>query len=325
MLRRFTSTDGTILVAVKFDSLGEELLQRACELASTGHFSVKAMHVVEPLSAGAWAGAGSDIIQAIDLVNSEHIELMERKLSDWVNKLRPGCSIVSKVLVGVAAQMVAAEALVSGAVCVITGAASRSHRFIPRGLSTALSLMANAPVPVLVLTAEAQLKLKSEPFRILLADDLRDQSTNAVTAGLEFSCLIPRSHVQHLHINGLTEDALGRAVETAQSMAHTAAPLSGTIEKIFQSLVDDLRRQLEQRAAALRARSSQAGIEYEAVVRSGSVLEELDHGIQSFAPHLVVFGRHQTFHHKPFTVGQVPFSSILSQRVPVMVVPSRDQ
>ena len=243
---------------------------------------------------------------------------MER-LNKLAREIDPkGQVIATKVLSGSAAHMIAAEAAATNAAFIITGAASVSHRFIPKGISTALTLMSTASVPVLVMKLETILGSPQRDFRVLVADDMRDSGKSALRTALSLACLYPSSEVFHVHVNSLTLSALEAALDAGP--LHRSSPTEGPA-KVYELVVREIEEQLEKRALEVMSGLPSPGINYHPHVRTGAVAKNLDLVIGEFNPDLMVFGRHQTFRSKPFSMGQMPFYSMLSQSIAVMIVP----
>lgn len=323
MTRHALQPGDPIVVAMKFDNLSTHVLRLAFELAERCKLKVAAIHVVEllpiPRNFLAETITGIDIAQAARSQQKGELEAARERLEKLAREIDPnGLVITTKVLSGLPAQMIAAEAAATNAAFIITGAASVSHRFIPKGLSTALTLMSDASVPVLVMRLETILESSQKEFRVLVADDMRDSGNAALRTALSLACLYPSSNVCHVHVNSLTESALEAALD-AGAFSRSSSTKGGA--RVFDLMVKEIEDQLEKRARDVMSGLSSPGINYNPHVKTGSVAETLDLVIEEFHPDLIVFGRHQTFRSKPLSMGQIPFHSMLSQSVAVMIVP----
>ena len=81
---------------------------------------------------------------------------------------------------------------------------------------------------------------------------------------------------------------------------------------------DDLRR----RADGLPQLVEAAGGRYETQVLVGRVSDEISSTLLRLQPDVAVFGRHRALHHRPFGVGRVPFTAMLTGCQAVMVAPN---
>ena len=104
----------------------------------------------------------------------------------------------------------------SSADLIVCGVANVSHKFLPKGLSTVLSLMANAPIPVIAFPPGASFQKSNEDaFRIILADDLEDAGASAAKFGIEWAKSIGKSSIYHVHVNtSRKEDFIASAYAT---------------------------------------------------------------------------------------------------------------
>lgn len=322
------STQKKILVAIQFDDLSAHLLSAAAELATQIDGSVHAVHVCELTNPVAWSyatGGGFGLENLATMVEDQQVETAREKMRNFIKQMETPTKFTSEVLTGNPAQIIAAEATAKNATLILTGANPGSHRFIPKGLSTALSLMGHANTPVMVMAAGCKLNFSKEPFRILVADDLRETSLPALKLVTALAAMIPTAEIMQVHVNGLTRDTLISGLETAAATSHSAPITIGTVEEIFTMMMHNIESKMEERMNSVTSKSlSRTSPDIRRTVRTGPVNEEMQKVLADYPADLLVYGRHQTFHHKPFSVGQVPFHSILSLHRPVVITPAEN-
>jgi hypothetical protein len=90
-------------------------------------------------------------------------------------------------------------------------------------------------------------------------------------------------------------------------------------------LADQTKAYIEQKMAA-RLGDAQLLVEenggsYSAKVYFGEVTEQLARCVDEIKPDVVIFGRHELVHRKPFGIGKLPFYSMLNVGTPLIVAP----
>jgi nucleotide-binding universal stress UspA family protein len=181
-------------------------------------------------------------------------------------------------------------------------------------------LMASSSVPILAVDPGLDKPLPDKP-RILMADDLSDDAEAALAFAADLTTASHGGLLHHLHVNGITEDALRAALATAAATAHTQTPAPDAAHDVFLGLQRRLKGRLDSRASAFVDHIEATDGRYFADVATGGVDPELERVVRTFKPDLLVFGRHHALRTKPFNIGRLPFRAMLSYGKPVLVVP----
>ncbi len=224
------------------------------------------------------------------------------------------------VLEGLVVDGLAKEATRLGACLLLVGTSVRNKLFVPRGFSTALTLMASSPVPVMAMDTERHIPGLDLAFRILLADDLGEQSEPAVQLAAALADSLPKTWVHHVHVSAFSKANLDTALKNAAVAAHTSMT-PGEAEEIFKAVRAKQRDALEARFGDYREYVEAAGGKYSSEVVTGDVGQELDAAVKTYVPDVLVFGRHQSLHRQPFFFGRMPFKAMMAYNRPVLVVP----
>lgn len=323
------SNHKSIIVAVQFDALAPKLLASALELAKNGRFRVRAIHVSEPLSAMAASYTHLDGGTAINLalqIQEDQVKEAEQKLASMIKDIdQDRCFFDQKVVPGIASQVILEEANKEQCAYILTGAAPGSHRYIPKGISTALSLMARSPVPVIVVREGLEFRLLDKNMKILMADDLRSESESIVSEALSLAKLCEEAQtimMQHCHVLDFDVVDLQFELSRLRNRLPDALRNERSADEMYKFFVERAVSALQAKFDQVNVRPSQGDVHYEAKVISGSVLEVLDASIRNFSPNIVVFGRHHTLHRHPWGIGKVPLHGLLSFNSPIMLVPA---
>jgi nucleotide-binding universal stress UspA family protein len=317
-----------VTVAVAFDHHTVPLTTYAAGLCEKLGKDLCLLHVVEP-----WLdqphsvpqGENDPLWNVRQAVEANAYELAERKLDELASGISQHITVVKHVVRGKPAPVLAQEALNTGSMLLLVGADIGSLKYLPKGLSTALSLMVSSPVPVLVADGKT---LESSPGKspagvptIMMADDLSKDTESALEFAFDLAIGQGKVILHHVYVNGLTFEALRAGLLSASATAHSFVNEQTSTEIVFDALVKELEEQLERRCESEREYLENGGGAYESRVLTGHVAKKLLEEVEKIQPSMVVFGRHQAVHRQPFFMGRVPFKTMLNGQAPVVIVP----
>lgn len=321
-----------VCVAVKFDESSKQALKIAEQYCLRTGAEMHLVHVCENFMTGTAASLASSSIvpvpmEVIQIVQENMEEDADKNLyavrKELSSKLRISSQVVVKT-VGSPAESISQEAEKSKCDMIIVGAKPTTHRFIPRGISCALSLVSSSNVPVLVASDIQTQDLSTPTIDMLIADDLKPTSNAAITDACLLATKLRKTNIHHIHINGMTSELLTNIVDTAMAASHTrAANISGL--QVFKELKKQLEVALETRVDGQQKAFSESDCNYHReLVTAASVTKALSQFVDDKKINLAVFGRHQSIQHKPFGIGQMPFYAMLSLHCPVLVCPANE-
>ncbi len=324
------SQQGPVLVAVAFDDQTAAVAATAVSLARQCRVPLHFLHVAEPPLYESMALETPGYFALPPLIRAEEDRTLterRRSMDALLARLDPAAAATGAVVQGDSVRMIISEAVAKRASLIITASHPEAYRLMPSGFSTALSLMHEAPLPVLVLTQAASLDFSKEAWHILVADDLREATREAVRKAYELASKLPHSVVRQVHVHGDVREMLRDAWHDVR--AHTPfrqqqelSDLSSTTPQSPWSREYDARRQqLQQHGEPWRSDAAAHGVTAELDVRTGDVAQEIHQVSEDFAPDLMVFGRHKTLHIRPFLVGRMPLKAMLKEQRAVLVVP----
>jgi nucleotide-binding universal stress UspA family protein len=327
MIESMISSGSYVVIAVGFDDHTESLVRFGGALARKLGKKVALVHsaevpiVQEPVRPFAVPALVWEKIPELVAASREELKkqlgaLKTRLLSDLDVKL-----IVKE---GQAAEVLAKEAEDLNASLLIVGTSVKPQSFVPRGFSTALTLMASAKVPVLAVDTERHLPDLSLPFRVLVADDLSPQSEPAVQAAATLAEACRASWLQHLHVSAFSKENLETTLRQAAAAAHTSLSAIEA-EEVYKAVQAEQRAALEDRFSDYREYFEASGGRYTAEVVPGQLRAELDAAVKTHLPDIMVFGRHHTVHRKPFFFGRMPYKAMMAFGRPVLIVPGADE
>lgn len=324
LAQHFKGKGGTIVVAVGLDEHTEALMRSAVSLAEQTQMSLRLVHVIEPWVGRYWATAvagGVPMTDIVQNVESEQTKSAEEKLADLVYRFGDRVSCSYAVLLGIVADAILEDAEDHEAALIITGSAGDYQRFVPRGFSTALSLLAHAEVPVIVIPRNVEVDFKRDHIKLLLADDLAPESERIVPTTFNFAGNLCHPELVHLHVNSVGAEHLHDALTTAFASLHTEIDPGTASKDVAGAMQSAMEKGLLDRLPANRGAFENAGGTYQAKITVGQAADGVNSEADKLKADMVVFGRHQTFHRRPFLIGRMPFHSMLSHRHAVMVVP----
>jgi nucleotide-binding universal stress UspA family protein len=200
---------------------------------------------------------------------------------------------------------------------IILGGAAENYRFVPKGLSTVLGLMADAPCPVLVLPQFKPGAWSKKSLKAVLADDLKPESDSGVLFAYEWASALGSTELLHAHVNQMSKEDLKGALTTAAAAAHTtegAMSVDTVWAASMKSIEDKLKNRAPGRAHLLEARDGHVKTQ----LIQGEPIEAIFKLAEDAKADLMIFGRHRTWRRKPFAIGQLPFHAMLSSHRPVL-------
>ena len=256
-------------------------------------------------------------------IETSTVEIASNRLDEVINQLGSGVTVEKNVISsGSVAESLAADALVSGTWLTLMSFRGKANWLMPAGWSTALALMHASDTPVMIVPEDAKLDLSKNSLELLLADDLVDTSQPAVEFGFDLARRLPSLKINHLHVCGVTAENLGAALEQAIATSHSTISNDVSSDSLLKDIDMRLANSMQQRAAEYLSQLDQGSKRYQTTIRNGEVREELNRMVEKSDPDLLVFGRHQSFHRKPFLLGRIPFHVMLSQGRAVVMVPN---
>ena len=93
---------------------------------------------------------------------------------------------------------------------IVTGTNKNASRLFPYGLSTAINLAANSVVPVMIASKQTNLSFlnrsASEGPRILIADDLRKDSSEIIAKAILLAIELRCSKLKYVHIYSVNSE-----------------------------------------------------------------------------------------------------------------------
>jgi nucleotide-binding universal stress UspA family protein len=321
MSKRFMNPKGKILVPVNLDDGSAGLLKAAAQISKRTGLGVEVIHVSEYWVGRTWPTEmmlGGPMGGLVAAVEDETVGVALERLRELVKANLPGVDAHCEVLLGYPAESVRAHAVTIGAELLILGGAAEEYKFVPRGLSTVLSLMADAPCPVLVLPRGQMGQWDKNPLSAILADDLQPESDNGILIAYELVAALGNTNLTHLHVNQLSKEDLKEALTTAAAAAHTPEGAMD-VDTVWAAAMKSIETKLASRAPGRKHLIEARGGTVKTALIQGDPTEAVMTLAAETKADLLIFGRHRTWRRKPFAVGQMPFHSMLKAHRPVLI------
>ncbi|MEZ4743153.1 MAG: universal stress protein [Bdellovibrionota bacterium] len=321
------SENGSVIVAVCFDNQTEKLVDAAVQICRLTKQDLCMVNVLVPSSTVIWNGeiyggiTADDLLQANDSMLRESSEAQLLELS---TRIPDDVNWRVSAMVGDPVSMILAESKKYSGKMIVSGSGKGKHWLIPKSMSTVLSLMAEAHVPVLVINEQAELELPEggQGFKILIMDDLSDASKHAIEGVFASLAEFAGSQVCHTHVSGLTKDALGAAIVSASAAVRSGVVSDLEKDDVFKAIEEKGLERLRDRVGpGFRDIFNEKNGRYLPKMLYGNVSEALKAVIEEFDPHVICFGKHSSFHKgRPFAIGQVAYGTMLGQSKPILVM-----
>jgi nucleotide-binding universal stress UspA family protein len=321
MTKRFMNPKGKILVPVNLDDTSAGLLRAAGQVARRAGLGLEVIHVSEYWIGRTWPTEmmlGGPMGGLVTAVEDETIDAARHRLRQLVATHLPGFDVESEVLLGYPAESIRAHAVTIGAELMILGGAAEDYKFVPKGLSTVLGLMADAPCPVLVLPRGNFGDWSKKSLTAVLADDLQPESDHAILVAYEITAALGQTELIHAHVNQMTKQDLKTALTSAAAAAHTPEGAMN-VDTVWSAAMTSITDKLATRAPGRKHLIEARGGKVSTLLLQGEPTEAIIALAKERKADLLMFGRHRTWRRKPFAVGQMPFHSMLSAHRPVLV------
>lgn len=311
------SVEKAVCVALSLTDNNNDLVQAAESLCMKTGMRLRLVNVYEQWADG--VALGMIPIPDIDIVlQLEATAKAETKLREIASKVDRRLKVETQVLTGPIADAIISDAQVNNAALIICGRRNPENSFLPSGFSTAMALLSHARIPVLVLHRDHTPNFVAKNITFIVADDLRNNTLTALQKSLDLAILLDAT-VCHVHCASLSKSQIANMVSA--NMNPTIAKVLDQ-DELYASIVSNLGKKLRQRAEQININLNDET--YITKVIEGETIE----GITAYAKtlkdsqNILVFGRHQKLHFKPFGIGQVPFKLMMSSKHPVLVIPS---
>jgi nucleotide-binding universal stress UspA family protein len=298
-----------ITAALAFDQALEPVVAHAVQVAQRFGAPLRLVHVLDPWTrsylAPAVEVASDDLVEAI---RDDAVRQATQRLDGVRRRLPKILEVETSVLSGDLAGALAEDArvgashglnlLVIGSDAGVPGSQQRL------GQSTAVSLLSEVDVPVMIVGAHLP-RPADEPWTVLVADDFFETSDVAHDWGFALAEARAGGGVVHVHVETFPKPGKGSAL-SAEAIRSAAAMTE---------------RRLVERAGERAVRLERANGWYTAVATHGAVPDELERTARAWRTNVAVYGRHKVFHRRAMQAGHVPYKAMLSQGMPVIVVP----
>jgi nucleotide-binding universal stress UspA family protein len=317
------SSQGTVIVALNFNSQSKVLVDTAVGMCQRSGWGLRLLHVVTPPPSVVWYGEITPGLRLADLAEAE-LEISKNEAKFKLEQIAKGVPANIDVSVSVVADDVAEGVLTETkskeAKLLVCGSIGGSYRFVPKSMSTLLSLMAQAPIPVLVLNDAAPHAFPQDRLKIIVLDDLSEETAHIFHGNFKFLSHVKEIDVLHVHVSGLNKATLAAALTAANAASRNGVNLEVEVDDLFSSMQDKAIKRLQERSADLRTDSENRKIHYKTQIEYGNIHDAIDRLTKAFQPDILCFGKHSSIRHKPFALGQVPYSSMLANKLPVLIL-----
>ncbi len=323
MFARFSGNDRKIVAGIKLP-VDTSFVKSVLNLARRTEMSVSFVHVVEPMYLAGSTYPGEYVsINIAKMAEVQRIEDANIQLKKVMEEFQEDYSFETKVLVGNPSEAIRSESFAMQASLVVAGVKAVSRRFVPKGFSTAVGLMAESSIPVLTIPEGNTFAFDSSRLTLLVADDLTPTSADVVPTVAELAGTLKNSELIHFHSHPETKGRLKRwAEQISNIMAINEFEYDFSInhDSIVEDTEKQISKQLKARVEVPISYLEKNDVAYIQRITFGDVAEELSGTIKSTNPDFIAFGRHHFLHKQPFAIGKVPFYSMLEFEKPVLLV-----
>jgi nucleotide-binding universal stress UspA family protein len=318
----------SLVVAVGTDPAKNRRLVRFGErLCRAGGLTLRLVHVYEPVAtvegfAGYPIGLGpetDDVIRRAEVTEVRAARVRLQALAGTVSSV----PVTFEVAVGEVVGSLRSLAAQHKPCILLVGAATGFTALLPAIFSPSLAIIEDVDVPVLALPNNADAEMPLRDLRVLVADDLRDDSTDLLSAAVDLVRTLGQGMIIDTHVKNMAgamfsaglAEVYTTALGVPPSERHVTSPgLVGRIRPTIKRLLND-------RARALFAYKGHEGVSFHSMVLRGHVVKALRAAVSRVHADVLVFGRHRALHREGEHVGHVTSRMMVSFGKPVLIVP----
>ncbi|MFW7378105.1 MAG: universal stress protein [Oligoflexus sp.] len=312
-------SENSIMVAIAFDENTSNLVKFGAYLSKRLEKPLCLIHVVEnPDSLDLPIAFARDVNS---LTKLRILQIMEKSaLNDRMKKLIDNADIPRSTKTIVISSSDIDKAIIQFATkhkakYIVSGTKKGTNRLVPKGLSTAISLIENSSVPVFIVPQENSFAgAENDRLKMFISDSLEADSDQIVRSALEMAILLQCQSIDHVHIYSRHE----RNHWQTSIWKQLDLPKKSPPEK----LDDQLRQILQAKIAGFESQLNKISCKYRAlIVESADIAETLLKTIDENSPDIVLFGRHKMLKFKPLGIGNLPYRTILSKSQIKVIIP----
>jgi nucleotide-binding universal stress UspA family protein len=317
-----SATLGPVIVAVTFDEPSSNLLKSAASVAKRLSTSLHVIHCAEYWIGRSWPSNGlfpGDFGSVTAAFEEAALNRSREHLSKIVASSLPSFQGTMSVETGFPVDVIRNCADRLKASCIVLGTKEQTYRFVPKGLSTVLSLQDESPCPVLVFPTKRLFDWQpNRKLKILISDDLSPEGAHVVEKGLLFASKLEPTEITHIHVNSLQKEDLQAALQLVTASKHVPeTPMSADV--LWDSSMQRLSAFLKDRSLHLpQNTSTQTTLKH--VILHGNPQDEIQRFTEEMDIDLLVFGRHKTIHRKPFNLGRMPLAAMSRLERPLLII-----
>jgi len=318
---------GRITVAVGFDEQTPALVESAVSFARKFDYQLRFVHVIEGPDFDPMAidMPGFYSVPPVVRVSEEHLKAdRQNQMRELLERIDPEIRTGGHILHGDGPRVLIADAVSSNCSAIMTACNVESYHLMPSGFSMALTLMHEAPLPVIVVSKDAVIDFSENGFKILVADDLLDSNREVVRKAYELASAVNSCHVRHVHVHGDFREVMRDTWMDVLEKKNLLTGGSDTPESIWAKEYNMRLEKMKKQGEPHCGVAEENGVVIKYDIRTGKVADEVHSVVEEFKPNLIFYGRHKFWRAKPFLIGRMPFRSMLQEKKPVVMIPARE-
>ncbi|MCX6126226.1 MAG: universal stress protein [Proteobacteria bacterium] len=317
-----SSAQSKVLVAIGFDDAAVTLLKSAWSVADRLGVELSVLHVTEYWIGRSWPSDGLMAVPmngVVAAIEDQTVQQADAHLKSMIAKHLPNARVSHKVVLGLPVDEIRSHATKIQAQLIIVGGFERDYRFVPKGISTVLALQNESPCPVLILPKKLTLDWGNKRrLTAVLADDLSPEAVIGLEKGFEIAADFGNIDLKHVHVNGLVKEDLDTALAQVAAASHTPETAI-TGEKVWDNIMASITSTVDHRGRANKKSFEAKGGSVKTIILHGNPKDKISEFCESEQPDFIIFGRHKTWHKKPFGLGRMPTYSMFRSGVPVLI------
>ncbi len=324
MLELF-SPETTLVVGLDLTDDEKSLIDTAVTMAQRTGARLILVHAAPPFRSYSLAGEGFTLpYEELERETYDNdLKLAEAKIEAIRENMPSDVVVETEVFRDFPEDALESVAQESHAQMILCGYRIEKHQTLLRGMSTALSLMRHASIPLMTVPIGTRIDFTDDKHICLVADNLKSEGFYALKAAMGFCKSIDTQELVHLHVNPMSfREIHGMVSKIKVAMLEGRFPSDPDFSSdlYIERLNSELLMRLRQRLHEADPEFAQ-GTNYRAVVKFGQPAEVLHRTVEETHASILVFGKHHFFRPKGFSLGKVPYQAMVERNVATLVVP----
>lgn len=315
-----------LVVGLSLSNSDQDLVESSVNLAQALNAEIIFVHAVLPFQSYAYVGEGTLFPLSAyensfrELSESQGVKKIRKLIDSARNYAQKSIQISFRISYAEPANGLIDIAEKENADMIICGYNVEQGENLFVGISTAHNLFSESKKPVLAIPSNRTCRFDQS---IGFADACNEQSFENLKTVYSLACQLDMKTLYHIHIKDINNDEIDHMVDIIQN-----AIISGKIDSsenftreiYMQKTKQALFENLEATYKKVLEKDKIKDLDYKCEVAFGSPKDEIKKLCEQNSCHIIAFGHHHIINRQTWSIGQIPYHSMLNLGLPVLKI-----